>query len=279
MTTFAANAGNILQHAPLCAAVSALAGGADASTGSLLLLDAHAMAQLALARKAPTPAFVAFHRTLRASRSEYAKAWLTLTRDADRYPSTANFVAALWKDELQMTLCERDGPTANAIDAWSKTLGVERRTAVTLWRGDWRSRFASGFEETCDFTIVSFDPYAFHRRGATRNLGNMWPDDIALLASATRSFGRGVLTQISTYSTNDDNSADDVRTCWGTCFEQSGFRPLITLVSKKRGMMTAFFGKGRWPASRIVAAIRGCVSELNSGLGDQITATDWSSFV
>jgi hypothetical protein len=274
VTTFAANAGNILQHAPLCEVVKNLVD--HPFVDALLLVDAHAMAPLARARQTPRPEFASFWSGLRSSRSAYATAWAALTKEAEVYPSTANFIDRLWPGDLAMVLCENDPSTADAIAAWREALPDPRRERVEVCRGDWRARFSVGFTHVLpanDLAIASFDPYLFHLAGRTKDAGKMWPEDIDLIGGT---FGPldSVLVQISTYSTNGGNRLHDVRRCWNTGFQRYGLRPVGSLATQRHGMMTAFFAKGSWPVSRVSAAIRTIRPEIDTSLGDQVGCAD-----
>jgi hypothetical protein len=271
VTTFAANAGNVLQHSPLCEVVGDLL---DVHTERLLLIDAYAMAPLARPKREPRPEFQRFQGTLRSSCSGYARAWAALAPDPRLYPSTANFLRHLWQGLLAMVLCESDRETADAISAWRHTLPAAEQERVEVSHGDWRARFAAGFQGTSrnvppDFTIASFDPNVFSLAGSTADDANMRPDDIDVACGALRPFDR-VLVQVSTYTTNGKNNLVDVRSCWESRFTQGGFRPAGALVSNRYGTMTQFFAKGPWPASRVWEALGRSRQEISRGLGDEV---------
>jgi hypothetical protein len=276
VTTFAANAGNLLQHAPLCEVVRSLVD--HPFIESLLLIDAHAMAPLATARRPPRAEFIAFQRTLRSSQLTLTQAWLALTKDPNLYPSTASLIDTLWRGDLAMVLCEKDAATADAIERWRDALPNSRRQRVEVWRGDWRDRFSAGFQRTlstwpCDLTVVSLDPYLFHLAGPTKDTGKMWPDDIDRVCAAVKPF-EAVLVQVSTYSTNGDNRQSDVHASWKTRFAGNALRPAGTLVSPRHGMMTAFFARGSWPISRVLDAIKGCQRDIGISLSDDLVVIE-----
>ena len=128
--------------------------------------------------------------------------------------------------------------TASELRTWAGSVTQSANClAVQIVEGDWRERFRSGLSATGDLLFVSFDPYMFDRHGPGRvpKLGNMYPEDLDLLATAIAPISTGVIVQLSTYSANNDNTQASVIEAVRSRIAQS--RLALTGVARVDGNM------------------------------------------
>jgi hypothetical protein len=112
-----------------------------------------------------------------------------------------------------MLLCELEPVTVGELRTWGAAVSqADDRRGVEVAEGDWRERFRDGLNLPGDLLFVSFDPYMFDRHGPGRTpkTGNMYPDDLDLLATAIAPATQSVIVQVSTYSANNDNAQQAV---------------------------------------------------------------------
>ena len=203
MGTYKGNAGHLMQHWTLC---ELLVAAKSRHTPGLNFIDAHAMAPLARVRKVATDGrFDIVQARVQAGvtipNSAYEYAWQHLEPDKG-YPNSAAFVWKVWEDPVPMLLCETDKCTVTDLRDWAQD-----RAVVEIAEGDWRETFKKGLPSLSDVTLVSFDPYMYHRRlrVAKRDEGHLYPEDIKLALDKMSRLKGGVLIQLSTYSAQDDN--------------------------------------------------------------------------
>ena len=211
MGTYKGNVGNLMQHWTLCDLLIV----AGKHTSGLNFIDTHAMAPIARTRTGTDVMFDRVRAGLQARhRSAYEQAWHRLAPN-DGYPNSAAFVKAVWEGDFSLLLCETDSTTAKEIVYWLKGVSeFTRCKSAELFPDDWRKRFAEGIAGASEvglrdrpLTLVSFDPYMYNRRiGAkTQNKGNLYPEDVELALDALGRVKGGIIIQLSTYSTNDNN--------------------------------------------------------------------------
>ena len=245
MPAYKGNKGNLLQHWVLCELVSV----ARRHVSRLQFIDAHAMAPMADRRTATDKKdkgrvfdSVRDHLPGQPERdSSYERAWRELVpRGEAAYPNSASFVNRLWTGSVYMLLCERDKETVQEFRDWAGS-----RPDVEVASGDWQSRFGEGLPESGELTLVSFDPYMFSRRCEPKRpkIGNMYPEDLDLVVQAMREMQKGVMLQLSTYSTNDSNSQTDVEQCIRDRLHGGGFEQVAT-VRAGGDMMSVVFARG-----------------------------------
>jgi hypothetical protein len=240
--TFRGNRGNLLQHWVLSEVVSILEQH-QPPAARLCFVDAHAMSPYATRSEAPSQTggdFTTVAERLPGVGSTYERTWHTLRQGRIEYPSSASIVRRLWKGSIQLVLCEQDPATAKDIAAWHRTIPDTR---VDLYEGDWRERFRKPFPRTADSYVVSFDPYMFnrHARRDAANGGRMGPADlITAMAPLVELPAAPTMIQLSTYSSNDDNSQQDVLECIEPVIEAAGFT-LACLVRAGGDMMSLVF--------------------------------------
>ena len=235
MTTYKGNAGNLMQHWTLCELLDI----ADEYVPGLNFIDAHTMAPYAHTRTEERPEgrheFDSVLGGLPGAQSIYERAWYQLARGVG-YPSSAAFVNQVWTRDFSMLLCEKDPATVSEIDAWLTTVQSQPRCKrAKVFFGDWRDKFREGLPRPWQvglpdgsLTLVSFDPYMYNRTRqfddpVHRREGNLYPDDVRRALSAMYSLTGGVLIQLSTYGTNDDNGPDDVIASLRCILQQENF--------------------------------------------------------
>ncbi len=212
MPTYKGNKGNLLQHWVLCELVSA----AREHVSRLQFIDAHAMAPMAEKEEpeCKDSVFESVRAHLPGQGSLYEKTWRSLEQGDATYPNSANFVKKLWSGRVvAMLLCEKDERTVEDLGRWARAI-----PDVEIARGDWRCRFVDGLsmsESLRDLTFVSFDPYLISRHCSVNNpcKGNMYPEDLYLVAKAMKKIQTPVMIQLSTYTANGNNSQPDVEQC------------------------------------------------------------------
>ena len=215
MTTYKGNAGNLMQHWTLCELLVI----ARKHASGLNFIDAHAMAPLARECPRPDSKFSSVQAGLPGQKSPYEQAWRRLASQGEGYPNSAAFVKDVWNGDFSLLLCETDPPTIEKIKPWLKRVDKsERCKRVELSQGDWRNRFDQGLPSPSEvgmaddsLTLVSFDPDMYNRNRRKHHNErppderNLYPYDIKLALRAMGSLEGGVLIQLSTYSTNDNN--------------------------------------------------------------------------
>ena len=140
-----------------------------------------------------------------------------------------------------MLLCEQDRSTLDQLRQWVNELNI---IEIEIAEGDWRERFRRGLPPQQGLTLVSFDPYMFNRHNREdRKPGNMYPDDLDILAAATQIYRENIIVQLSTYSANDDNSQKDVIECIHPRLTQEGFKK-AAVVKLNGNMMSLVFQRG-----------------------------------
>ena len=240
MPYFKGNDGNLLQHWVLCERLTL----ARKYTTRLAFVDAYSMAPVAIHRteKRATRSgrFDAVFEHLPGQRSPFEQAWQAVSPERGTYPDSANFVLHLWRPPsvFSMLLCERDVQTVSLLRSWAVEHGN-----IEIPRGDWRSRFAWPLPKQDGLVFISFDPYMFNRRRCRKNPGNMYPYALDKVIEATRSYSGNVLLQLSTYSTNDDNSQDAVAECIRSRLAFGGFEE-VAIVKPNASMMSLLYQRG-----------------------------------
>jgi len=235
--SYRGNVGNFLQHWVLCEILNIAKGHAR----QLDFVDAHSMAPFARSRPKIDVSSALFDRArdrLPGDRSVYEVAWEGLTQGRRGYPNSAAFVEWLWREPYSMLLCELQPVTAGELRAWARSVAQSAKcVAVQIVEGDWRKRFRSGLSASGDLVLVSFDPYMFDRHGPGRlpNAGNLYLEDLDLLATAIAPITAGVIVQLSTYSANNDNPQASVIEAVRSRIAQS--RLALTGVARVDGNM------------------------------------------
>ena len=197
--------GNLMQHWTLCEILTA----AEGHASCLSYVDTHAMAPMARCRKGKCQTFDRVRSGLGESvdkQSVYERAWHRLAQGREGYPNSAALVEDVWKGRVSMLLCETDPITATALRTWARD-----REEVTVFKGDWRERFEEGLPDA-PMTLLSFDPYSYDLRRQVRNpcKGYLYPFDLERTVNALGVVQGGVLVQLSTYGTRNDNSQEAV---------------------------------------------------------------------
>ena len=211
MGTYKGNVGNLMQHWTLCELLAV----ARKHASGLNFIDAHTMAPLARENKRKDDPFARVQCGLQSHPvSVYERAWHELAPNGG-YPNSAAFVEKVWKGDFSLLLCEADSTTITEIRPWLDQIDKSARCKnAELFSGDWRKRFGNGLPTPSEvgladgpLTLVSFDPYMYNRRLGvkTRNGGNLYAEDIELALNVMNGLGGGVLIQLSTYGTNDNN--------------------------------------------------------------------------
>ena len=210
MGTYKGNKGNLMQHWTLCEVLSV----ANRHHSALNYIDAHAMAPLAMTRTDDDVVFDRVRNALPNGTSIYEKTWYDLVRGGNSYPSSANLVTKVWAGSFSLLLCEIRRTTADEIEHWlGDVCSLRGYCLADLDRGDWRNQFKQGLPSPTDvglghdaLTLISFDPYtigvSLNKDLPEKKQGNMYPQDLALVANAVEKVEGGVLLQLSTYSAN-----------------------------------------------------------------------------
>ena len=200
-----------MQHWTLCELL--IVAGKHAS--GLHFIDAHTMAPFARTRTGEDTKFDCVRAgLLNHACSAYEQAWRCLASNGG-YPNSAAFVKEVWEGDFSLMLCETDCTTIKEIGSWLKGVNeLARCKSAESFPDDWRKRFAEGIPGASEvglrdqpLTLVAFDPYMYNRRvGAkTQNKGNLYPEDVELVLDALGRVKGGIIIQLSTYSTNDNN--------------------------------------------------------------------------
>ena len=246
MSTYKGNVGNLMQHWTLCE----LLGVAARHTSGLSFIDAHAMAPLASENKHKDKSFAYVQDDLPYRRgSVYERAWHNLAANGG-YPNSAAFVEKVWEDDFSLLLCETNPATIAELEPWIERVSESARCkSVELFPSDWRERFAKGLPSPSEagladgaLTLVSFDPYMYNRRlGAkAQNKGNLYPEDIELALDAMSGVNEGILVQLSTYDTNDNNPQGAVIASVNSILAARGFT-LCGVVRADNTMMSLVY--------------------------------------
>lgn len=210
MPIYRGNVGNLLQHWVLCEILNA----SHDHAGRLLFVDSHAMSPFATERPRiddTAPLFDSVSRRLPGAQSSYEEAWHRLAALAPNrtgYPNSASFVVNMWSRDLSLLLCEADPATVGELRAWAHEMGL---SGECVFDGDWRLRFNRELPVSADLVFFSFDPYMIsHVPVGCPKPANMYPDDLDLLAADVARIPTGIVVQLSTYSTQNGNSQDEV---------------------------------------------------------------------
>jgi hypothetical protein len=239
MPSYKGNVGNLLQHWVFCEIIEACRGHVE----QLALVDAYSMAPFANQRTAKrADCFDRVRDRLPGQRSAYECAWHEILqgRPADSgYPNSAAFLTNLWKAPYSLLLCEADSTTAGELEAWLESISrAPNCRGDEIYEGDWRARFKKGISPAGDLVFFSFDPYMFDRHTVKEaRLGNMYPEDLALLVSTVRSMRHGVIVQLSTFNANNVNPQGKVSAAIASEFEKCGFK-IIANVRANGNMMS-----------------------------------------
>ena len=183
--------------------------------------------------------------------STYERAWQQLAPNQG-YPNSAAFVKEVWEGDFSLMLCETDCTTIKEIGSWLKGVNeLARCKSAELFPDDWRKRFAEGIAGSSEvglrpqaLTLVSFDPYMYNRRvGAkTQNKGNLYPEDVELALDAMGRVKGGIIIQLSTYSTNDNNPQGAVISSVNSIMEARAFT-LCGVVRVDNKMMSLIYAR------------------------------------
>ena len=248
MGTYKGNAGNLMQHWTLCELLVV----AGQHTSGLNFIDAHAMAPHAHSRTSTDAEFDRVRSgLLNQHGSVYEQAWHSLAPNKG-YPNSAAFVKEVWEGDFSLLLCEADCTTIEELRPWLKRINDSARCKrAELFTGDWRERFAQGVPSASEvgpadgsLTLVSFDPYMYNRRTGvkTRNKENLYPEDIKQAIDAMSSLKGGILIQLSTYDTNDNNPQEAVISSIDSILTTSDFTR-CGVVSVNRKMMSLVYAR------------------------------------
>ena len=228
------NVGNLMQHWTLCEILTV----AQRHTSGLSYVDAHAMAPMARRRNDECQTF---DHVLNGKREEsiYEQAWrrLALGGSEPGYPNSAALVQDLWKGRVDMLLCEKDPAAVAALRTWAHD-----RNGVTVAGGDWRDTFEKGLPNA-PLTLVSFDPYMYNRNHRNRKPCNLYPFDLERTLRALVSAAGGVLIQLSTYDTNDNNPQERVISSIDGILASCRLRQ-AAVVRVNGKMMSLVYGRG-----------------------------------
>ena len=239
MPSYRGNIGNLLQHWVLCELVDCCGG----HWTNLRFVDAYSMAPLATERARPHWSSELFdHARDRTKRdSIYERTWSCLDRDASRYPNSAAFVAALWRGQYSMVLCEYDDATVGELRSWKVDRETEPRCGgIEVAAGDWRQRFETAVA-AAEPLFLSFDPDMFSCSDATDDGRKMTRSDLARVTRVVPATG-SVLMQLSTYSANGDNTQAKVKAVVSSSLNGTGLE-LLAVVKTDDQMMSMVLGR------------------------------------
>ena len=242
MPSFRGNNGNLMQHWVLCELLET----ARRYTAELTFIDAHAMAPLAM-RRTPKPAqrgkFDAVLENLPGQGSEYERAWQALAPEPGTYPNSASFVRHIWRasGQCSMLLCETDEWTVSELRSWAAMHG---NTGIEIAPGDWRTRFGSWLPKQEGMVLVSFDPYLISKKERKSwESGKMYPEDLDRLVEATRPYKQNILLQLSTYSSNGENTQPEVEVAIRSKLEPACFKE-VAIARRNKAMMSLVYQRG-----------------------------------
>ena len=175
-------------------------------------------------------------------RSPYECTWHKILRRRPAnsgYPNSAAFLTNLWKAPYSLLLCEADRATAGELTRWSDVIhGGPNCAGIEIFKGDWRARFKQDIFPEGDLVFFSFDPYMFNHHSVTKPYpGNMYPEDLDILASAVQGIRQGTIVQLSTFCANARNPQRKVSAAIGSEFEKCGLR-IIAKVRANGNMMS-----------------------------------------
>ena len=183
--------------------------------------------------------------------SAYEQAWHHLAPNGG-YPNSAAFVEKVWEGDFSLLLCETDPSTLAELRPWLKRVHKSARCkSAELFPGDWRKRFAEGLPSASEvgladgsLTLVSFDPYMYNRRRGVdaQNKGNLYPEDIDRVLDAVSILEGGILIQLSTYDTNDNNPQKAVISSVNSILAASAFTR-CGVVSANNKMMSLVYAR------------------------------------
>ena len=206
MGSFKGNVGTLMQHWTLCELLSV----ASKHVAGLNYIDTYAMAPWATQRTDHSREFDRVRNRLPGQESVYERAWHRIVNlhQTEGYPSSAAFVHELWNGPYSLLLCENDCLTADKVDRWLAPIRISPECEdATLFRGDWRDRFAHPLPNPRDvdlaehfLTFVSFDPDKYDRGPDGQNPRDLHPRDLERALQALENLDGGVLLQVSTYS-------------------------------------------------------------------------------
>ena len=99
-------------------------------------------------------------------------------------------------------------------------------------------------------TLVLFDPYMYNRRLGVKapNTANLYPEDIEMALDAMSRVNDGILIQLSTYDTNDNNPQGAVISSINSKLVARDFT-LCSVVPANKKMMSLVYAR-RVPWSR-----------------------------
>ena len=270
MSKYKGNVGNLMQHWTLCEALSIAQG---YGVTSLNYVDAHAMGPLADACANPKFEFLSVQRRLPGQGSVYEEAWLRLARRDRVYPNSAAFVTAIWQGPFSLSLCESDNETARELANWrfGPALRGESRVAQ-VHPGDWRERFAKGIPAPSQvklpddaLTLVSFDPDMYDRRWLNvRNARHLYPDDLKLTLRALDGVDGGVLMQLSTYASKNENPQGAVLSSVNEVLARGGFSLAAVVCADEKMMSLVYARNVAWWAE--LAGLPGLFEEWLGGV-------------
>ena len=255
MGTYKGNVGNLMQHWTLC---ELLVIAADNQTSGLSFIDAHAMAPLATENEHTDYQFTRVEDGLGSHpQSAYQQAWHHLASNGG-YPNSAALVKEIWKGDFSLLLCEIDPSTIADLNPWlERVRRLARCKGAKLCPYNWRDRFDKGLPSVSEagladgaLTLVSFDPYMYNRRrGVTaQNKGNLFPEDIERALGAISSLESGILIQLSTYDTNDNNPQGAVISSVNSIMAGSGFTLSGVMCINKKMMSLVYAHNVSWSA-------------------------------
>lgn len=263
------NDGNLLQHFVECQIAQELL----SVSGELHLVCTHAMAPFEEAESKDEDAFNrSLHRALESARetptpvdsSPPVRAAYARTRAAlDRYPNTAELIAALAGDEhLRGTLCEKDEIAASVLsNRWAPT-------HVRVRPGNWRAALAGGALEPPEEErpwLITLDPYAWlrgHEADKASRVPNLCKADLELLRPLLGRYAGGTAPGalvVCVYQVDPEHAAD--------------FRRAAISLADRLGLERAFLGVPARDGTRHLAA----VLSPTEGLAAR-TAEAWSDF-
>lgn len=251
MGKYKGNKGNLMQHWTLCELLAV----AEKHASGLNFIDAHAMAPLATDNERRDGMFARVQNGLPDHPgSAYERAWHELASNGG-YPSSAAFVEKIWQGDFSLLLCEVDPTTIEEIELWlERVIKTARCKNDELFSGDWRQRFAEGLPTPSkvgladgSLTLVSFDPYMYNSRRRfadpkRRNESNLYPDDIELTLDKLSRLNGGILIQLSTYSTNDNNPQGAVISSVNSILVGQSFT-LCAVVPANKKMMSMVYAR------------------------------------
>jgi len=239
MPSYRGNIGNLLQHWVLCELVEFC----NDQWPKLRFVDGYSMAPLAKERpKSHWSSQLFDHARNRAKReSIYERTWSGLDRCASGYPSSAAFLAALWRGQYSMVLCEYDDVTVGELRSWKADREREPRCGgVEVATGDWRQRFEAAVADA-DPLFLSFDPDMFSCSDASDDGRKMTSSDLARIVRVVPATGP-VLMQLSTYSVNGANTQAKVKAAVSSGLDGAGLE-LLAVVKTDEQMMSMVLGR------------------------------------